>query len=79
MDKNINSNDEFTKNEEWLNSHYKELREKYSGKVLAVIAPDKFLVKSNYDKLVKELEEKEIDFDLVAITNIPQKGHASIV
>ena len=79
MDKNIDSDEKFTRNEEWLNSNYKELREKYSGKVLAVIEPDKFLVKSNYDELVEELEEKGIDFDLVAITNIPQKGHASIV
>ncbi|MFO7992477.1 MAG: hypothetical protein R6U61_09365 [Thermoplasmata archaeon] len=73
------SSDEFRKSEEWLKHHYKELREKYSGKILAVIGPDQYLVKNNYDDLVKGLEKKGIDFDSVAVTHIPRKGQAAIV
>ncbi len=79
MENKINSNDAFHRNEEWLNSNYKKLREKYSGKVVAIVEPDRIIVKDSHDELVKELEEKGIDFESVAVTNIPKKGHALIV
>ncbi len=79
MENKINSNDAFHRNEEWLNSNYKSLRKEYSGKVVAIVEPDRIIVKDSHDELVKELEEKGIDFESVAVTNIPKKGHALIV
>lgn len=79
METKTHSDDAFHRNEEWLNSNYKSLRKEYSGKVVAIVEPDKIIVKDNHEELVKELEEKGIDFESVAITNIPKKGHAAIV
>jgi len=79
MEAKTDSDNTFRRNEEWLNSNYKTLREEYSGKVVAIVEPDKIIVKDNHEELVKELEKKGIDFESVAITNIPKKGHAAIV
>lgn len=79
MKTKTNSDNLFHSNEEWLNSNYEKLREKYSGKVVAIVEPDNIIVKDNHEELVKELEEKGIDLESVAVTNIPKKGHAAIV
>jgi len=79
MEAKTDSDNTFRRNEEWLNSNYKSLREEYSGKVVAIVEPDNIIVKDNHEELVKELEKKGIDFESVAVTNIPKKGHAAIV
>jgi len=79
MEAKTDSDNTFRRNEEWLNSNYKTLREEYSGKVVAIVEPDNVIVKDNHEELVKELEKKGIDIESVAVTNIPKKGHAAIV
>ena len=79
MEAKTDSDNTFRRNEEWLNSNYKSLREEYSGKVVAIVEPDNIIVKDNHEELVKELEKKGIDIESVAVTNIPKKGHAAIV
>ncbi len=79
MENKVNPDNTFHRNEKWLNSNYKRLREEYSGKVVAIVAPGNIIVKDNHEELVNALEEKGIDFESVAVTNIPKKGHAAIV
>jgi len=79
MEAKTESDNTFRRNEEWLNSNYKSLREEYSGKVVAIVEPDNVIVKDNHEELVKDLEEKGIDIELVAVTNIPKKGDVAIV
>ena len=79
MEAKTDSDNTFRRNEEWLNSNYKTLREEYSGKVVVIVEPDNVIVKDNHEELVKELEKKGIDIESVAVTNIPKKGHSAIV
>ncbi|MCS4540943.1 MAG: DUF5678 domain-containing protein [Euryarchaeota archaeon] len=67
------------KNEEWLNTHYKEFEQKHGSKFLAIKDQRVLAVEDKIEKLLDFLEKKGVDINQVFITSIPPKGVASIL
>ena len=68
----------YEKNENWFSVNSKIFEKNYREKFIAVISPDKFIVKDNLDDLITELEKKKY-LEYAFITSIPPKGVASIL
>ena len=68
----------YEKNENWFSVNSKTFKKNYREKFIAVVSPNKFIVKDNLDDLITELEKKKI-LDYAFITSIPPKGLASIL
>ncbi len=67
------------KNEEWFSAHYQELQKKYGSKFFAVKDQQIVAVEDEMEKLLRVLEEKGIDVNLVFVTSIPPEGVALIL
>ena len=66
-------------NEDWFNLHYKELKEKYENKFIAIKDKKIIFIEDEIEKLLENLEKEGINIDEVFITSIPPKGMASIL
>lgn len=64
--------------EKWFSDRYDELKEKYSGQFVAVLAPGQVFADPEIDNLTRSLEEKGVDINQVFISSIPSKGTAVI-
>ena len=70
--------EQYEKNENWFSANLKEFEKNHREKFIAVVSPNKFIVKDNLDDLIAELEKKKF-LDYAFITSIPPKGVASIL
>lgn len=71
MPKNL-SQDQENGLDEGLNSRFQEIQKDHGGKFLAMIDSDETIVEDNYVELLRELENKGMDFETVTITNVPR-------
>ena len=67
------------KDEEWFNANYNKLKREQGSKFFAIKDRKPIAIDEDIEKLLKTLEKKKIDINLVFITSIPPEGVASIL
>ena len=70
--------EKYEKNENWFSANFRKFEKNHRKKFIAVISPNKFVIKDNLDDLINELEKKKY-LEYAYITSIPPKGVASIL
>lgn len=63
----------------WFQNNFLEIQSKFEGKIIAVKDKKVIGYSGNLKKLLKDLQEKGVDYSEILIKTIPSKGQITVL